>query len=165
MTRTPRYQYNSLLRLLFCFSIALGRPAFAMAQSEPTLRFATYLGGGTSTHGEAAALDADGHVYVAGHTTSADFPTLNALHAFRGGTIIGTDGFVAKLSPEGMLRFATFFGGSADETITALAIDDKGRLYLAGSNLLDRPPHPIPQRQLPGRAGARHRWLFGPVQF
>src|SRR5262249_30626364 len=75
------------------------------ANPSPTLVFATYLGGSGLDVGNGIALDAASNVYVAGVTSSFDFPTTpNAPqpdHA--GGTDVEfpTDAFVAKLNPTG----------------------------------------------------------------
>ncbi|HXG11573.1 MAG TPA: SBBP repeat-containing protein [Gemmataceae bacterium] len=70
--------------------------AFA-AWLNPTgaaLRFATYLGGSQTEAGAAITVDDAGFVYLAGVTTSSDFPTLNPLQPVGGG---GADAFVLKL--------------------------------------------------------------------
>jgi len=61
--------------------------------------FSTYLGG---SGGDSAglAIAADGNVYLAGATNSADFPTVNPLQASLAG---GADAFVAKISIDSVL--------------------------------------------------------------
>ena len=100
-----------------------------------SLGFSTYLGGsgGTVSAGEAAtgiALDTGGNVYVAGYTSSANFPVVNAYQsAHKGGTV---DGFLVKLAPAGTsMLFGTYFGGSGADYITALAVDGAGPVILA----------------------------------
>jgi hypothetical protein len=106
------------------------------------LAFSTYLGGsgGTASAGEAATaigVDAAGSIYLAGYTSSANFPVLNArqpTHA--GGTL---DGFLAKLNPGATLAFSTYFGGSGADYVTGLAVASSGAVtlvgYTASSNL------------------------------
>jgi hypothetical protein len=43
--------------------------------------YSTYLGGGDLDEGHDIAVDGDGNVYVAGYTSSLDFPALNAMTA------------------------------------------------------------------------------------
>ncbi|MCI0681621.1 MAG: SBBP repeat-containing protein, partial [Gemmataceae bacterium] len=57
--------------------------------------YSTYLGGTGDDRGQGLALDAFGNVYVAGLTTSANFPTAAPLQASSAG---GTDAFVIKLT-------------------------------------------------------------------
>ncbi|HZG54145.1 MAG TPA: SBBP repeat-containing protein, partial [Pyrinomonadaceae bacterium] len=59
------------------------------------LIYSTYLGGSGGEAALAIALDSALSMYVAGRTTSTDFPTLTAVQNANGG---GQDGFVTKLS-------------------------------------------------------------------
>jgi len=91
------------------------------------LVFSTYLGGSAGDGGSAIALDVD-IVYVTGDTASTNFPTANAIQAAFGG---GTDGFVAKLDiPD--LVFATYLGGSGDDSGASIAVDSGGNAYVTG---------------------------------
>src|SRR5262249_25591877 len=67
---------------------------------DPVLLFSTYLGGNASeSFGSAIFVDAAGNVYIAGPTTSPDFPTVNGLQSRKIGTAVNA--FVAKLSADG----------------------------------------------------------------
>lgn len=67
------------------------------------LVFSTYLGGGiqggvTGTEiGKGVAIDEFGNIYVAGITTSSNFPVLNAYQSTFGGYEGGSDGFLTKI--------------------------------------------------------------------
>ena len=64
------------------------------------LVFSTYLGGGDQERGGTIALDPAGAVYVAGSTTSADFPTVRPLQdTYAGG---GPDAFIAKITGDNL---------------------------------------------------------------
>jgi len=77
--------------------------------STGRLVYATYLGGAADDRAFAMVVDAMGSAYVAGWTTSTNFPTRNAAQASLAGN---RDGFVLKLSPTGDgLAFSTYFGG------------------------------------------------------
>src|SRR5262249_20749800 len=67
------------------------------------LLFSTYLGGSQTDRGNALALDADGGIYVAGVSYSADFPTANA---FQGSLHGSNDAFVARIQGPQTLRYA-----------------------------------------------------------
>jgi hypothetical protein len=64
--------------------------ALAWAQSvpaaQPVIRFATKLAGSNSDAIAGVASDSAGNIYVAGTTSSLDFPTLNALQPKPGGS-------------------------------------------------------------------------------
>jgi hypothetical protein len=100
--------------------------------SGTALVYSTYLGGAALgfESGYGIAVDASGSVAVAGATRAADFPvTPDAFDATVGGVL---DGFVAKLNPSGLVTYATFLGGSADDLIVDIAFDVLGGAYLVG---------------------------------
>jgi uncharacterized protein (TIGR03437 family) len=107
----------------------------------------TFAGQGTDT-GAAIAVDPSGNIYIAGTTTSPDFPLAHALQTqiFPGpannGLTIGS-GFIVKLSNDGStVLYSTFFGGTLGESsITSLATDLNGTLYLTGFTLASDFPH------------------------
>lgn len=92
--------------------------------------YATFLGGNGTDAGKGIAVDVSGDAYVAGSTTSDNFPTANALQATRQGR---QDGFVTKLNASGTaLAFSTYLGGSMDDSANAIAVDTQGSAYVAG---------------------------------
>jgi uncharacterized repeat protein (TIGR01451 family) len=104
-----------------------------------TVFFSTYLGGTGNENGAAEtagsiALDANGNVYVAGDTVSADFPTTgNAFQpAFAGGSNNPADGFIAKFTAAGVLSYSTYFGGQDTDHINGLAIASDGDITFSG---------------------------------
>jgi uncharacterized protein (TIGR03437 family) len=88
----------------------------------------------------AVAVDPSGNVYVAGTTTSPDFPLSNALQSQNG--TYGA-GFIVKLSPDGKtILYSTYFGGlTGNTTINAMTTDAAGNLYLTGSTFATDFPH------------------------
>ncbi|MBC8123073.1 MAG: SBBP repeat-containing protein [Gemmatimonadaceae bacterium] len=97
------------------------------------LIYSTYLGGGgPDIGGEGIALDAAGNVYIAGETSSANFPvTAGAYQTTRAGT---QDAFVSKLNATGTaLVYSTFLGGSGiDNGGEGIAVDGAGNAYVTG---------------------------------
>jgi hypothetical protein len=98
------------------------------------LLFSTYMGGSGVDFGNAIALDASGAIYVAGYTYSTDFPvTTGAVQTANAGSI---DAFLFKLSPTGdTLLYATYLGGSGNDTASGVAVDASGNVYLGGWTL------------------------------
>ena len=101
-----------------------------------TLRGATLLGGKREKHKDAAcvydlAIDASGNVWVAGQTTSPDFPVTASVY---GRGLAGkSDAFVTKLDTTlGQVLASTFIGGRADERANAIVIDPKGDVLVGG---------------------------------
>lgn len=88
------------------------------------------LGGGGLDAAVAVALDASGDVYLAGNTSSPDFPTAAAYDPGWNG---GQDVFLVKLDGgSGAVLFATYLGGALDEEAHDLAVDAAGRALVAG---------------------------------
>lgn len=88
----------------------------------------------------AVAVDPTGNIYVAGTTSSPDFPVSNALQSQP--SQFGT-GFIVKLSPDGRtILYSTYFGGLAGYTsINAMTTDAAGNLYLTGTTYSSDFPH------------------------
>ena len=107
-------------------------------RSGSKLLFSTYLGGSAYDQANGIALNASGDVFVAGSTTSFDYPTtpgsaqvtcdLGAHQGFCNG-----DGFVTKLNAAGsQVLYSTFFGGSSYDQINAVKVDREGSAYVVG---------------------------------
>jgi uncharacterized protein (TIGR03437 family) len=106
------------------------------------LSYSTYLGGDGEDIVHAIATDSAGNVYLAGETTSSNFPvTAGAFQTRRGnspGTTFGFESqfrpnaFVAKLSPAGQILWATYLGGSGADAALGIAVDSKGSAYVLG---------------------------------
>src|SRR5205814_10546301 len=79
------------------------------------------------------AVDPLGNAYVAGQTTSSDFPTTPGVYQTTFGGIV--DAFVAKFNPGGSIVYCTYLGGTGGETATAIAVDQSGNAYVTGNNL------------------------------
>ncbi len=102
--------------------------------SESGLAFSTYFGGNGDDiiYAMTQALDGSGDIYVGGETgliltAPSSFPiTEGAVQpTFSGDS--GTDGFVARLVPDGSdIVFSTFLGGNDDDRVLDLAAVDDG---------------------------------------
>jgi uncharacterized protein (TIGR03437 family) len=99
----------------------------------------SFAGKGTD-RGTAVAIDPSGNIYIAGTTTSPDFPLSNALQTQS--NPLGT-GFVLKLSNDGAtILYSTYFGGTLGASaVSALATDSQGNLYLTGTTTSTDFPH------------------------
>jgi hypothetical protein len=99
---------------------------------DPVLSFSTYLGGSSDEAAYGVVTDSSGNSYVAGYTTSIDFPaTPGAYKGASQGSLY--DAFVAKYSPTGALIYATYLGGSGDDIAYGIAVDSSGNAYITGS--------------------------------
>ena len=137
---------GSWLGGLLCVLLACG--AARGAPAGPGLGYATYLGGSSSEKARALAVDGSRNVWVAGGTLSTNFPvTADAWQKEYGGGVYndyydyyGGDAFVAKFSPSGELRYATYLGGESNDSANALAVDGSGNVWVAGWTWSDNFP-------------------------
>jgi hypothetical protein len=98
---------------------------------DPSLTYSTYYGGSGSDSGNAIALDSSNEAFIAGSTTSTNFPTHSPYQSSNAG---GTDAFVVKLNAAGSaVLYATYLGGSGNDGANAVAVDGMGNIYLGGS--------------------------------
>ena len=113
----------------------------ARLDAEGRVVWRTVLGGSDGDRLTAAAIDAQGNIYVAGNTCSPDFPLVNPFqrefppHSRENCQILA--GFVAKLDSSGKILYATFLGGSTTTTISAIAADSSGSAYVTGHTVAD----------------------------
>ncbi len=115
-----------------------GRDGFVASWTADlsALRFASYIGGSGNDMAQALALGPGGTIYLAGLASSFNFPTTaGAFDTTHNSGSASEDGFVASLTADasGML-FSTFLGGSAGDSIEAMALAPGGDLWLAGTS-------------------------------
>jgi len=116
-----------------------------------TLLYSTYLGGNGSDQPASVALDSSNDVFVAGNTTSTNFPTVNSYQSTvstNQGGMAGNYGFLTKFSPDGSaLIYSTYLAGNTNVAlncggtlcwpqpysgINGIAIDSSGNAYAGG---------------------------------
>lgn len=104
---------------------------------DPVLIYSTSIGGLHNDNANAIAVDSAGNAYIAGTTTSADFPTVNPFQPSLGrGQVnagISSDAFIAKLNSSGTaLLYSTYLGGAGDDGANGIAVDAAGNAYVTG---------------------------------
>ena len=94
--------------------------------------YSTFLGGSNVDQATCIALDVLGDAYVAGSTSSFDFPTTSqAVQTFLRGS---QNAFVTKISPDGRtLVYSTLLGGSQQDIANSIALDQNGRAVIGGT--------------------------------
>jgi Beta-propeller repeat len=79
-------------------------------------------------------VDDSGNAYVAGATSSTDFPVTAGVYqstSSSGGSAYV--GFITKMNPTGTaLLYSTYVGGSNGDVALAIAIDGSGNAYITG---------------------------------
>ncbi len=100
--------------------------------SGTAMLYTTFLGGSGWNSGGGIVVDGVGYVYVAGDTSSSDFPVTPGTFDT---TLDGPgDAFIVKINLTGdQLEYATFLGGSDDDGGSGIAIDGLGNAYITGS--------------------------------
>jgi Abnormal spindle-like microcephaly-assoc'd, ASPM-SPD-2-Hydin/Beta-propeller repeat len=109
---------------------------------DPILAYSTYLGGSNIDGANAIAVASDNTAFVAGGTSSLDFPTAHPLQANDGGEPdFPQDAFVSKFSADGStLLYSTYLGGNQEDLAYGIAVDDAGDAYVTGKT--DSPNFP-----------------------
>jgi hypothetical protein len=98
--------------------------------------YSTYLGGsagatGFPESGYSIAVDGANNIYVAGVTSSSNFPLAAPFQTTFGGG--GQDGFISKIASSGTsLVWSTFLGGTGIDSVRAIAVKTSGEVYAAG---------------------------------
>ncbi len=123
-----------------------GTPNIFVTKLSPTGRilFSTYLGGSGVDIPSAIQTDSAGNIYVAGNTTSLDFPTTPGV--FQRAPIVplwntaSPGGFIASLSPDASaIRYASYVMSVDNPNYgfvlgaTSLAVTAAGEAYVAGT--------------------------------
>src|SRR5205807_1812784 len=97
---------------------------------DPTLSYATYLGGNSTDQGFGVAVDGAGNAYVTGLALSTNFPiTPGSLDGSQNGNY---DVFVSKFNAAGSLVYSTYVGGSGDDRGFGISLDSSGNAYVSG---------------------------------
>jgi hypothetical protein len=97
---------------------------------DPVLVYSTYLGGAGGDQAWSVRVDSTGAAYIAGFTTSTNFPVANAIQAANAGF---QDAFVTKINPAGTaLVYSTYLGGNGGDQARGLDIDSSGAAYVTG---------------------------------
>ena len=107
-----------------------------------SLLYSTYVGGSGADSGNALAVDALGDVFVAGGTSSSNFPTTTG--AFQTGIGGGSlDAFVFELNPSGTaLTYSTYLGGTGTDVANGIAVDTTGAYIVGSTTSTDFPIFP-----------------------
>jgi hypothetical protein len=124
---------------LFTNASSAFQPSFAggnsdafVAELNPTgsaLQYGSYLGGTATDVGTAIVLSGQS-AFIAGSTSSVDFPVVSAAQTATGGVL---DAFVAEFDSVGQkLLYSTYMGGVNNDSAQGLGIDAAGELYVVG---------------------------------
>jgi uncharacterized repeat protein (TIGR01451 family) len=108
---------------------------FSPSGAAPLL-FSTYLGGNGTDASVGVAVDKAFNVYVAGTTSSSNFPVVAATAYQATAKTPGNHVFISKLNSTGTaLLYSTYLSGSGTDTATGMAIDLQGigQVFVTGT--------------------------------
>jgi Beta-propeller repeat len=140
-TNFPAYPISTIPQLASVFQRTIGGGQYDAFVTKFDINgetaYATYLGGNGNEKGTDIAVDSAGNAYVAGITTSTNFPTASPIQALKAGagndTLSGDDAFVSKVSPSGTdLIYSTYLGGSGNDNGNRITVDSANNVYVTG---------------------------------
>jgi hypothetical protein len=103
-------------------------------------QWGTYFGGTASDAGESVGVDSAGNVIIAGSTRSEDYIATPGAHQVAyGGWSPGLrmDAFLARFDGNGLIQWATYYGGKETEWTANCFLDPYGNIYLVGQTESD----------------------------
>jgi hypothetical protein len=110
-----------------------GRDIFItkLTPTGSSMIYSTFLGGtGVDENRGDIKVDSVGHAYVAGDTTSSDFPLVNPIDTTRSSSEV----VLVKLKSDGSdLVYSTFLGGASLDSRPSIALGSFGTVYLAAN--------------------------------
>lgn len=116
------------------YSFKLGKYDRSKSLVIDPLLSSTFLGGSSTDGATRIFVNNSNYVYISGGTISSDLPTTPG--AFDTTNNGAADGFIAKFDNNLQNLLAlTFIGGSDNDSVDALFVDNSGMVYVAGETL------------------------------
>jgi hypothetical protein len=115
-----------------------------LAPNGTNILYSTLLGANISAYVSALAIDSSGVAHAVGSSWTFDFPLVNALQPFKPGLEGYGNAFLVRIGTTGTILSSTFIGGNCYEEPTAVAVNDAGEIYVAGSGVSDVLPATAP---------------------
>jgi hypothetical protein len=129
---TGRYERRGARRVGFTLGAYNRSQALVI---DPVLTYSSFLGGSNYDVADAVVAAPDGTIWVAGSTSSSDFPQVGPIP--RNNAPQSRDPFVARFDPRrtgaDSLLYAAFVGGTGIDEAYALALGPDGNPVIAGS--------------------------------
>jgi len=124
--------------------------------------YSTFLGGKSGDSGNALLLDSIGNMYIAGSTSSANFPVKDAYQTSLNGYV---NAFLTEIDYHGRtLVFSTYLGSFGFDQAFALTLDSAGAIYVGGST--NRSNFPVTDGAVEGSSQVNAGITsYGPIGF
>lgn len=99
--------------------------------SNGVRQWGTYYGGNKGDDISSMAIDAQNNIYIAGSTSSTtNIASAGAHQTVYSGDI--EDGFLVKFNNNGVRQWATYYGGSNNDGVSAIGIDAQNNIFMTG---------------------------------
>lgn len=99
--------------------------------------WSTYIGGTGFDYGNSVSADVNGNIFLAGATTSNNFPTLNpGGGAYFQAAVAGAafDAYVTKFTSNGVILWSTLYGGTGTDEALTIVNDPAGNVFVSGES-------------------------------
>ena len=125
---------------------------FKLCDDGSSLGYSMFLGGdGEYEKANAIAIDSEGNAIIIGDTKSSDFPLMHPIDDELSGV---SDGFIAKVYPNGSFMSSTYLGWSDVDGFKGLSISSSDKIVLTGlTRSEDFPRGVIADQRLNGSIG------------
>jgi hypothetical protein len=95
--------------------------------------YSTYFGGSSDDSAHDVKVDDSGQAYIAGVSSSNDFPVFPDPDVFQISNAGGSDAFVTKLNSDGSSTiYSTYLGGDQNDAAISLVLDSLGNAFVTG---------------------------------
>lgn len=109
-----------------------GTTTYAQAVAPPGFEWVAQLGGYGNENVKSVAVDKEGYVYSTGNFDTSITVTIGQRQETINSAGVN-DIFISKQKPNGEFVWLKSFGGIRNETVSILAIDHKGGIYITGN--------------------------------
>lgn len=92
--------------------------------------WSTFYGGAGFENAKKVITDASGNSYFIGETDSPNYPNVTGGYIT---TLVGRDGFIVKLNPNGGSAWGTFFSGNGGTLMSGIGLNSFGEIYVCGT--------------------------------
>lgn len=128
VTASKDFATNHLVGVTNAANLDVFVARYAPGSTRPA--YLTRVGGSGLDHGWGLSVSASGEATVAGHTTSTNFPVLQAIQSTNSG---GTNGFAFRLSADGSnLVFSSYLTRGRNDEVYSLGAAPDGTYWICG---------------------------------
>jgi len=106
--------------------------------TDGDLIWSRYYGGEGNEFRNGFALDSENNIYIGGSTESETGIATDG--AYQTVAELGSEGFLAKINPEGETLWSTYLGSPSSDGVDDLSLDSNGNLYIVGGTGYDGYP-------------------------